>query len=48
MLLDLVAGHGLGPHGLGAGDVAVEPQPGMGIFAIGTVPVVLPPNINGE
>ena len=44
--MTLIVGDGLGPHGLGGGNVAVGPQPGMGIFAmmatIGTVPVPLP------
>ena len=47
---DLLAGDGLGPHGLGGGGGHV-PQPGMGIFAmmatIGTVPIAHS-NIMGE
>ena len=48
----MLAGDGLGPHGLGAGGVGKGPQPDMGIFAmmatIGTVPMAVPRDINSE
>lgn len=46
--IPLVAGNGLGPHYVGAGHVADEPKPGMGVFAMmttmSTVPIAVPTN----